>query len=290
MCIKSHIPWLFLVKYYEKMMTHYLIRFIFALFTLILILQGHHAHAETTIDTEKLKQEIMQELLQSEAFRQKITEVIRAYETQKVAQAQSEIPNQRRVITTEIQKKLRPVALERDQIYGKSDAIISIIEFSDFECPYCRKVHPILRRLVDESQGQINWVFRHFPLATHKPNALHEAEVAECAGHLGNVAGFWKFTDALFQQPHRGKQDRQAMIEKAAQAAALNPEQLAACLKRVAIKDKVNADEAEALSLGLQGTPANILLNHKTGQVQLRQGAATLETFKADIQQLLQAQ
>ena len=65
-------------------------------------------------------------------------------------------------------KNVRPVG-KNDHLYGSPSAEITLIEYSDFECPYCKRFHPTAKQLVDKSNGQVNWVYRHFPLAFHNP-------------------------------------------------------------------------------------------------------------------------
>lgn len=238
-------------------------------------------------EREQLKQEVIEQLMQSETLKQKIIDEIKAHEIQKSFQGFDAAQRPRGMVQNNIQTKLRPVAIDRDRLYGNAEAMISLVEFADFECPYCRKIHPVLKRLVDDSGGRINWVFRHFPLSGHKPNAEREAEAAECTGDLAGQQGFWKFTDALFLQARRGVSDSQAIIDRALAHTEIDKEDLLACLNAGKFKDKVKQDEDEALALGLQGTPANVLINHKTGQVVLRQGAASLETLSVDVDQLL---
>src|SRR3989344_6059277 len=86
----------------------------------------------------------------------------------------------------------------QDHIVGSLTAPLVLIEYSDFQCPFCNVVHPTLRRIVDESNGQIAWVYRHLPLESLHPNARPAALASECvAEQLGND-GFWKFADAVF--------------------------------------------------------------------------------------------
>ena len=59
------------------------------------------------------------------------------------------------------------------------DAPVTLIEYSDFECPFCKRFHDTAKRLVDASEGQVNWVYRHFPLGFHNPGAQKQAEAAE---------------------------------------------------------------------------------------------------------------
>ena len=91
-------------------------------------------------------------------------------------------------------KNVRPVN-EKDHIYGNPSAEISLIEYSDFECPFCKRFHPTAKQLVDKSDGQVNWIYRHFPLAFHNPGAQKQAEASECAVKLGGNEAFWRYTD-----------------------------------------------------------------------------------------------
>src|SRR5581483_5281549 len=85
-----------------------------------------------------------------------------------------------------------------DHIVGSPSAPIVLIEYSDFQCPYCQLIYPTLKKIVSESNGQIAWVYREFPLTSIHPQAGPAANAAECiAAQLGN-AGFWKYADAVF--------------------------------------------------------------------------------------------
>lgn len=84
---------------------------------------------------------------------------------------------------------------EGDHIYGNPDASIKIIEYSDFECPYCKTFHGTLTTLVDESNGNISWVFRHWPL--HQ-NSVAKLIAAECVATIKGNDAFWKYADLMF--------------------------------------------------------------------------------------------
>ena len=101
-------------------------------------------------------------------------------------------------------KNVRPVSAERDHIYGNPDAPISLIEYSDFECPYCKRFHVTAKSVVEAFDGKVNWVYRHFPLAFHNPGAQKQAEASECASELGGNDAFWKYTDALYARTKSG--------------------------------------------------------------------------------------
>jgi protein-disulfide isomerase len=93
---------------------------------------------------------------------------------------------------------IRPPSAD-DHIIGSPTAPIVLVEYSDFQCPYCKMIHPDLKRIVSESNGQIAWVYRDFPLYQIHPEAENAANAAECiAAQKGNDA-FWQFGDAIFE-------------------------------------------------------------------------------------------
>jgi protein-disulfide isomerase len=82
-----------------------------------------------------------------------------------------------------------------DHILGAADARCTLVEYGDFECPYCGRAHPILRQLMREFKGDLRLVFRHFPLFDIHPRSENAAEAAEAAGGQGK---FWEMHDLLF--------------------------------------------------------------------------------------------
>lgn len=91
----------------------------------------------------------------------------------------------------------RPVD-ETDHILGNKDALVSVIEYSDYQCPFCKNFHPTVKRALAEYGDDINWVYRHFPLETIHPEARPMAHAAECVADLKGNEAFWQFSDLLF--------------------------------------------------------------------------------------------
>lgn len=141
-------------------------------------------------------------------------------------------------------------------VYGDPKAATTIVEFSDYECPFCARVHPTIKQLVDESEGRIKWEYRHLPLATHvkaKPTAM----IAECVGReLGNEA-FWQFSDIMFSN-----QDKLSVAYASEEAISLglSNESLTTCMEDVKIENQIKIDELTAKALGGSGTPFSIIV------------------------------
>ena len=133
-------------------------------------------------------------------------------------------------------------------VLGAPDAPVTIVEFGDFECPYCRAAAPVLRDVVASSGGRVRLVFRHFPLFEIHPHALTAALAAEAAGAAGT---FWEMHAALFD--HQDRLDDAGLAERAAELGL--PAEAVVGDEVQQHADVVRRDYADALALGVQGTP-----------------------------------
>lgn len=170
---------------------------------------------------------------------------------------------------------------DADHIRGDSDAPIALIEYSDLECPYCQSFHATAQKVVDEYDGKVMWVYRHFPLQFH-PQAMPRALAAECANKLGGKDKFWAYVDEIFGVPQYT-----GTAEDAAVAIGIDKGALAECVKDAAIKAIVDEDTSLGSKAGITGTPGNIIYNVKTGEGKLVPGAVPFETLKPTIDAML---
>jgi protein-disulfide isomerase len=129
-------------------------------------------------------------------------------------------------------------------VYGDPAATRIVVEYGDFECPYCRKAAPVLRTLIDSSAGQVRLVFRHFPLFTVHPFALTAALAAEASGPQ-----FWAMHDLLFAH-----QDRLADDDLDRYGAELGLTDVTGSPAQQ-FKAAVKSDYRSGLELGVRGTP-----------------------------------
>ena len=98
---------------------------------------------------------------------------------------------------TETVGNFRPVNLKKDHVRGDKGAKITLLEYSDLECPFCKKFHETMNLVTKANEGKINWIYRHFPLDGLHKKARPEAEASECAADQGK---FWEFIDLVFQR------------------------------------------------------------------------------------------
>lgn len=131
---------------------------------------------------------------------------------------------------------------------GAAAAPIEVVVFSDFECPFCRRVVPALARLEERFPGDVSFVWRHFPLAMH-PRAAPAAEASQCAHAQGR---FWQYHDALFRQPERLDA---AGLEEAARTAGLDLESFTRCVSTHVRAGDVERDREAGSRAGVTGTP-----------------------------------
>ena len=142
------------------------------------------------------------------------------------------------------------IPLEGRPSKGPADAPVTIVEFSDFECPYCRALFPTLQQITEEYKHKVRIVYLQFPLADMHPHALKAAEASLCAFEQDK---FWQMHDAIFtDQTHLQVQD----LKQKALELSLNMDLFIACLDSGKQFARVRSDVGEGVKAGVSGTPA----------------------------------
>ena len=188
----------------------------------------------------------------------------------------------------EIKRKieLRDVSKEKDHIRGAENAKITIIEYSDLECPFCKKVHPTIKDLLTLYQKDIRLVYRHFPLKQLHSKAQKEAEATECAYDQGGNNAFWAYVDKIFEiTPSNNNLDLNQLPIIALEL-GLNQTEFNNCLESGKNKEKVEKDIEDAINALAQGTPYFIIIDSKGNKIPVS-GAIPIENFKQIIDELL---
>ena len=139
---------------------------------------------------------------------------------------------------------------DRDHVQGPADAPVTLVEYGDFECPYCAAAHVILKKVQQIMGSQLRFVFRHFPLTQIHPHAEPAAEASEAAGVQGQ---FWEMHDVLYEN--------QPMLDPLhlvmfAEDLGLDIKRLARELKEGVYRERVRGDFLSGVRSGVNGTPA----------------------------------
>jgi protein-disulfide isomerase len=154
---------------------------------------------------------------------------------------------------------VRPVDTS-DHILGNPAAKVVIVEYSDFDCEFCKGFNDALHQIVANqgTNGNVAWVYRQFPLTELHPNAMKHAEAAECAAIAGGNDAFWKFADILFANQPIDPMKYGVF----AKTAGIPGDAFANCYTNAAttVDARISADRKNALDIGAQGTPYSLIL------------------------------
>jgi protein-disulfide isomerase len=226
---------------------------------------------------ERIKEAVIKELRESGTLDRAVDAGVERYVgRERAAEAQRE-----RRETDSRAAALRPVSKSRDHIRGNPDAPVTLIEYSDFECPFCKSFHATVKKVVEESSGQVRWVYRHFPLdQIHPVKARKEAAASECAAELGGNKAFWKFADRFFEvTPSNNKTDIDTVLPAIAREIGLDGAKFASCLASGRHDRRVEEDVQNATATGGRGTPWSLVVS-KSGKVYPLSGAQPYASLK----------
>ena len=155
-------------------------------------------------------------------------------------------------------KRVENVSEDDDAVLGNKDAKVTLVEFSDYECPFCKRhqndVWPKIKEKYIDT-GKVKYVFRDFPLAFHEPIATQEALAAECAGDMGGDEKYYEYHDLIFATTKSNKGLAQSQLYEMAAELNLNAAEFKECLDTEKFKDEVEKDMADGAKYGVSGTP-----------------------------------
>lgn len=183
-------------------------------------------------------------------------------------------------------KNLRPVDPRRDHVLGDPGAAVTLVEYSDFECPFCKHFHLVMNRLMAENRGKLRWVYRHFPLDFHNPGAQKQAEASECVAEINGNDAFWEFADRIYQRTKaNGNGFPLENLRPLAEEIGVDGGAFDACMASGRMTDRVQQDHANGASVGVSGTPSSILLN-RNGEARFLEGVPRIEVLQEMIDKL----
>ena len=180
---------------------------------------------------------------------------------------------------------VRPVD-KNDHVLGNPTAKVMIVEYSDFDCTFCKGFAETLHAIVanEGASGKVAWVYRHFPLVEIHPDTMKLARAAECAASVGGNDAFFKFGDVLFNnQP--ANPDK---LGEYANSAGIAGDAFASCYANAAatFDARINADRENALAVGAKGTPFSLIVVAGQAPVVV-DGAYSYDALKTLVDQAL---
>lgn len=171
-----------------------------------------------------------------------------------------------------------------DHVRGAAEPKVWLVEYSDFECPFCNKFHPTMTKVMEEYGDQVAWVYRHYPLSFH-PQAQISAEASECVAKAGGNDAFWSFTDSLYEAAaiEGGDALTKDKLIAAASKVGVN---IQSCLEDESMAEEVTADFIGGRNAGISGTPGTIVVT-KDGPQEIISGALPYTQVKTVIDKYL---
>ncbi len=182
-----------------------------------------------------------------------------------------------------VQTPVIMVSLDDDPVKGNPDAPVTIIEFSDFQCPFCSRFYTQTLPLIEKDYidtGKVKLVYRDLPIDAIHPNARSAHIAAECADEQGK---FWEYHDILFNNQRQwqglGSVDFDNTLKEYAGQLGLQTASFDSCMKSPDISEEINDDLLDAAKYGATGTPTFFIGNEKDGYVKIT-GAQAYSTFQ----------
>ncbi len=145
---------------------------------------------------------------------------------------------------------------DQDHIRGDLNASVTIVEYSDLECPFCARFHPTALQALIDYPDDVRWVYRHFPLRNIHAQAQSAAEASECVAEQEGNEGFWMFVDAMFADQSRLGT---SYYREVAGDIGVDLAQFDNCVSSNKYAEKVNEDYSSGIQLGVTGTPGSFV-------------------------------
>jgi protein-disulfide isomerase len=176
---------------------------------------------------------------------------------------------------------------DQDHMRGGSvDSRVKVIEFSDIECPFCKRFHQTTKELSSEYDNQVAFVFRHFPLIQLHQNAVIEAHATECANEIGGKEKFWEYLDLIYSTTTSNDGLDLNLLPEFADRLGLDRVSFESCMASGRYNEKINSHIEDAINSGARGTPYTVILG-PNGEKVIVSGAQPKQDVKQIIDSLL---
>ena len=169
-----------------------------------------------------------------------------------------------------------------EHVRGRPRAQVTMVMYSDFQCPYCQQTHPVLMKVMRKYRNKVNLIYRHYPLPGH-PHAQSAAEASECAAYLGGNNAFWGFADTLFEM----KKFTPADYVPLAQRFGIDKQKFINCVNSRMFASKVEEQRKGGDSAGVQGTPTVFIISRPGKYQETVAGAEEIGTYALIVGRML---
>ncbi len=201
-------------------------------------------------------------------------------------------PNEPNIVTEgqkqrdDLANNMVPIS-ESDHILGNPNAPVKIVEYSDLECPFCQRLHPIMKQIMEiyGKEGKVAWVYRHFPLKNH-PNAFPEAVASECVASIKGNLVFWDFIDRFFVLSQVNGLTDLSVARNVALGLGVDAKAYDECILSKKFDTRIQAQITDGINTGVSGTPYSIIIA-KNGKKFVVSGALPMEAFSSAIDSAL---
>ena len=151
-----------------------------------------------------------------------------------------------------------------DHVRGNPDAKVKIVEYSDYECPFCKRFHATMKQVMEEygESGQVAWVYRQFPLdQLHPVKARLEAATSECVAEIGGNDAFWEFSDRFFElTPSNNQTDLDTVLPQIIGELGISQSAVDECVASGRYDQHIQDDVDNAVATGGRGTPWSVVI------------------------------
>ncbi len=158
-----------------------------------------------------------------------------------------------------------------DYIRGNPNAPILVVEYSDYDCKYCKSFHETMNQIMNEygATGKVAWVYRQFPQTELHPNSARISEAALCAGEVGGNDAFWKFTDQVFRERGAEELTNISRLGEYATVAGADTKTFNSCLESGRHQNRIKESVEDGIKAGIDGTPHSfVIVGNQKGAIE----------------------
>ncbi len=168
-----------------------------------------------------------------------------------------------------------------------ASAQVTIIEYSDLECPYCRLFHGTLMQAMQKYPGKIAWVYRNYPIEGLHKQARLEANAIECIGGIGGNTAYWNALNEIMSTTKSNDGLDLSTLPSIVKNGGVNQNDFEQCMTDKTYDAKIMAQVAEIQALGVQGTPFSVIINNTTGETTPVMGYQKFDKFDETLSKII---